>query len=57
MNNIIIRYQKNISRIVNDDKIYNDVAKLFKFLKVARDKKKNAAYFITKKQKKYSFLP
>ena len=41
MNNIIARYQKNLSRIVNDDKIHDDVAKLFKFLKVARDKKKN----------------
>ena len=44
MNNIIARYQKNLSRIVNDDKIHDDVLKLFKFLKVARDKKKKYFY-------------
>ena len=33
MNNIIATYQKNLSRIVKDDNIHDDVAKLFKFLK------------------------
>ena len=47
MNNIIARYKKNISRIVNDDKIHDDVAKLFKFLKEARDKKKIFLYMVT----------